>query len=223
MTSGAVSPGASLSTSGRSERGIVSRWCFKFALALTVFFGLAMVPARAGLIFDFQYSLPAFGNNGFSVTASGTLLTTDVLDPVTNAYTVTGITGTRTTDLAGDIETANIVGLLVDPATRGLNATYPNLLYPNGMLNLDGLFFIIDPPTMADLYGAVNVYFDGYGFTEFSPGVGDGTFSVSLDRGSTNDPTASPEPATLGFVFGAIVIFGIWRSKSGIYRVFGGI
>ncbi|WP_017654135.1 hypothetical protein [Fortiea contorta] len=80
--------------------------------------------AQAAQLFNFDYSSSSFGS--FSLSASGTLTTTD-LDTATNRYTITGITGTRTFNGT----TEDILGLIAPGGFQGnnniLSANYPFL------------------------------------------------------------------------------------------------
>ncbi|HEV3197333.1 MAG TPA: hypothetical protein VGZ73_05485, partial [Bryobacteraceae bacterium] len=140
--------------------------------ALIVVLGATM-PAHAGQLFAFDYSIPgtsAGGATPMDVTASGFFSTTDLSG---NSYTINGVYGTW--------NGMAITGIL-DPGTFGSNPSNDNLLYSSGpLLDLGGLGFTV-AGAGDDGSGNVNVYYDASqgGYTEQNAGVGGSpSFSIS--------------------------------------------
>lgn len=159
---------------------------------------LASGSAQAAQVFNFRYSFPGAGGSPTPVSASGTLTTTDNLDPNTNAYTITGITGTRIFNGV----TQQITGLL-PPNAYGNN---DNLLYPNSpfLSNLPGFSFTVDGT--GNFENKVNVYYvaSRNAYTELSNSIGDGIFEII-------PATAIPTPALLPGMIGLGV--AAWRKR----------
>ncbi len=152
------------------------------AVALSV---LAPGSAQAAQLFNFTYSFPGLGAGGTPVSASGTLTTTD-LNPGTNAYTITGITGTR---IFNGI-TQQITGLL-PPNTLGGNDNLLSATAP--FLNGNGFSFTVNG--IGDFGNQVNVYLSSPGYTEDAVSVGFGRFSVTR---ATPVPTPALIPGLVG-------------------------
>lgn len=166
----------------------------KLAVATTgvalSFVAVGTKPAHAQNAFDFQYSFPGFGASGTPVSATGILNTTD-LDPATNAFTITGISGTRT--VSGVTE--SIIGLLA-PGSFGGN---DNLLFASQpFLSNNGVSFFVAGA------GNVNVFFssDENAYTEFNRRVGYGNFTVT-PRNATPVPGPEFSPALSFLALGA--------------------
>lgn len=168
-------------------------------------------------------------NNGGSpanlfVYAGGTLTTTDT--PVNGALTITGITGTRTTNWYMGVylhpaETDTITGLIPPDPSNPLGLTTPtdNLLYPNRnpVINGGGFAFTLNCQYCGDYgiapAGIVQISGQGPGdYTELgSSGINVGTSLFTLTPAA-----ATPEPAP--FVFFGLAGFAAVLYRSGLRR-----
>ncbi len=151
------------------------------------------------------------------VQSGGTLTTTDT--PVNGALTITGITGTRTTNwYMGNYlypsETDSITGLIPADPTNPLVLTIApdNLLYPNGnpVIDRSGFAFTLNCSDCGDYDGLGIVQIAGQFPDTYAElgmsGIGSGFTSFTLT------PTAAtPEPATF-------VLFGIAGFIAVFYR-----
>jgi hypothetical protein len=153
---------------------IIHEKFFANAFVLPAFFAAAIlgaaVPARAGQLFAFDYSLPGTGATPMSVSASGFFTTTDLSG---SSYTITGVFGTW--------NGSAITGILSPGSTGGSNAN-DNLLFSSGPLfDFGGLGFTVNG-SGDNGAGSVNLYYDASqgGYNEANPNVGSSTsFSVS--------------------------------------------
>ncbi|MBD2439223.1 PEP-CTERM sorting domain-containing protein [Nostoc sp. FACHB-110] len=161
---------------------------------ITTFVGYTSIciasTAQAAQLFNFQYSFPSYESDGTSISASGTLFTTD-LDPINNNYTITGISGTRT--VKGITE--QIIGLL-PPGTYGNNDNFLNASQP--LLTIKGFSYLV-AGSGEDGKGNVNVFYSALseGYSELSSDVDFGSFTIT--------PYSVPEPYT---VVGLLVTLG---------------
>jgi hypothetical protein len=169
-----------------------------FRRTLLALFLSASASSAMALDWNFSYDFPnAPGERSF---ASGVLTTTDT--PLGNAYTITGISGTRTFNGT----TNTITGLLV-PDSYGGN---DNLLIVEApWLTGFGVSFAIDGDNNGRGGNQVNVFFDRSPFaqrhTEFNGAVGWGNFAV----------TPVPEPSTsLLTAAGLMVLIGASRLRA---------
>ncbi|WP_017652414.1 PEP-CTERM sorting domain-containing protein [Fortiea contorta] len=138
--------------------------------------------AQAAQLFNFNYSFTGIG--GSTASASGTLTTTD-LNAGNNSYTITGITGTRTSNGV----TNNILSLLA-PGTFGNN---DNLLFANAPF--------LDPQGFAFTAGGANIrVFRVGGLYRELP-----TFTTSVSNFNVTNvtPQLVPEPATIAATIAA--------------------
>lgn len=117
------------------------------AASSAIVLGLSLLGSSSAQAAQFGFSYAREG-----IQASGVLTTSD-LDPITNAYTITGITGQR--------NGATITGL-IDKQAPGLEYSnhpyfyYDNILYNNSTLfDQGGMLF-----TVEGLNSPVNVFFD---------------------------------------------------------------
>jgi hypothetical protein len=159
------------------HRKLLSHGFDMLALVVVLVHG-ATVPARAGQLFAFNYSLPGAGASPMAVSASGLFATSDL---VGNSYTITGAWGTW--------NGAAIKGVLA-PGTFGGN---DNLLFSSGpLLDSNGLGFLVNGGG-DDGAGSVNVFYDtGQGaYTENSTNVGSGP----------NFSTSTPFPVSFNFSY----------------------
>lgn len=146
-----------------------------FTRSLSVLALLGIASAAHADLFNFSYTLPT--DNG-SLTATGQF-TTSALDPNTSAYTILGITGTRTYEGV----TANITGLIAPGGFEGNN----NLLYTTSpYVDLSGFSYTIDANNPANDTNNVNFYYSATNsaYTETGAPVG---YSVNF--------TVTPVPA----------------------------
>ena len=151
--------------------------------------------AHADKHFNFSYSFPRFA--GGTVSASGVLTTTD-FDTMLGAYTITGITGTRTFEGVTD----NITGL-VAPGGYGGN---DNLLFATEpLLDGNGFTFTLDANN-GNFGNQVNVYFSP-AYSEFDPDTDYGDFTVTAVANV-------PEPGVVAFgVIAAGSVLGMVARK----------
>ena len=151
----------------------------------------------AGVVYNFQYSLPAPDPSYDAVSAYGTLTTGD-FDPGTGGYLVSSIEGTRTVN---GVDTL-ITGLIPPGGYGNSNVLY----YPDApFLDVNGLSFTVANHALSnDGLGNVNIYFDGSAYTENSYSVSDGTFDVEL---------ATPEPSTAMLLIGGLLAVAAWTRK----------
>ena len=178
----------------------------RMVLAVAVL-GLVMAaatPANAGT-WTFSYDAPTY--SGPDTIASGTLTTLDVLNG-DGSFTVTGITGTRTSYGVTDA----ITGL----APIGSYGGNDNELFalPSPQLTGNGMTFFISNPSNGNDSNQVNIfYYDvpGYGYGEYSDDdVGTGTFTAT----PTTSRTATPAPSTLVTSSILLGLFGVvWLYK----------
>jgi hypothetical protein len=180
-------PDSGLRPIRRCAEAAASGLCAVFALVAT---------AQATVIWDFSYS-GTFPNYGFRYglpdTASGQLTTTD-LNPVTHAYTITGITGLW--------NGYTITGLIPYGGNDDL------LFAGSPLLDFNGLSFAAGGHD-ANLYHGYNgAYWDWVDFG--STLVNNGSFSVT----ELVPTTAVPEPtpvAVLGLSLAFLGTFGLGR------------
>jgi hypothetical protein len=124
--------------------------------------------AQALQFFDFSYS-------GTGITASGQFTTND-LDPITNRYTITGVTGLR--------NGSSITGLV--PLGTDSSFSYNNELLPNvPFFDFGGVLFNVTG------LGNVNLYFDGSVMRDST--LGTGVFS-NYNPGREVSLTVTPVP-----------------------------
>lgn len=178
-----------------------------YAAAFLLTVVAAFTPCQAGLILDFQYSLPPAPEFGITVTGTGQLTTGDY-DPILGGYPVIGISGTRSVD--GVPET--ITGLIPPGGFLGnTNVLY----YPNPpYLDFGGLAFTVNNPNGGDDgAGNVNVYYDTdvQGYTEPSFLVGYGTFDV-VPSAPPGDGEI-PEPAVVLLLGGGLIALGLYHRR----------
>jgi hypothetical protein len=154
----------------------------------------AVSPGQAAQMFTFDYFLPA-PPDGFEISASGILTTTD-LNPVTNTYTVTAISGTRSIDgLPGAI-----TGLIDVPGSNLLYAGQP-------WLNFDGLYFeAVNPFSFLQ---EVNLYYDPWAlsYTENWTEAGYGVLHIAPAQ--SGPPV--PEPSALLLLASGLIAIGFGR------------
>jgi hypothetical protein len=154
----------------------------------------ALSQGQAAQMFTFDYFLPA-PPDGFEILASGILTTTD-LDPVTNTYTVTAISGTRSIDGVPGA----IVGLV--------DVLGSNLLYAGQpWLNFDGLFF--DAVNPFSFIQEVNLYYDpdALSYTENWTEAGYGVLHIAPAQ--SGPPV--PEPSALLLLASGLIAIGFGR------------
>jgi hypothetical protein len=169
-----------------------------FRRTLLALFLSAGAGSAMALEWNFSYDFPnAPGARSF---ASGVLTTSDT--PVGNAYTITGISGTRTFNGV----TNTITGLLA-PDSFGGNDNLLRVEAP--WLTGLGVSFTLDGDNNGRGENRVNVFFDGSPFahrhTEFNGVVGWGSFAV----------TPVPEPSTeLLAVIGLAALIGVSRLRT---------
>jgi hypothetical protein len=152
-------------------------------------------PGQAAQIFTFDYFLPA-PPDGFEILASGILTTTN-LDPITNTYTVTAISGTRSIDgLPGAI-----TGLIDVPGSNLLYAGQP-------WLNLDGLYFAAWNP-YSFILQEVNLYYvsGALSYTENWTEAGYGVLHIAPAQ--SGPPV--PEPSALLLLASGLIAIGFGR------------
>jgi hypothetical protein len=126
--------------------------------------------AQALQLFDFSYS-------GTGITASGQFTTND-LDPITNRYAITGVTGQRNGSL------------ITGPVALG---TDPSFIYNNQLL-LNAPFFDFGGVlfNVASL-GNVNLYFDGSVMRDATRSTGVGSdFNPGREVSLTLTPIPTP-------------------------------
>jgi hypothetical protein len=159
----------------------------------------------AGVVYNFQYSLPAPPDSSYdAVSAYGTLTTGD-FDLGIGGYLVSSIEGTRTVNGVDTLITG-----LIPPGGFGGNSNV--LYYPDApFLDVNGLSFTIDNPVLSnDGLGNVNIYFYfGSDYTEISNLVGYGTFDVAL----ATQELATPEPSTAMLLIGGLLAVAAWTRK----------
>lgn len=161
-------------------------------------FLLAAVSAQAKAdVFDFSYTLPSGFDPLTYVTASGTLTTTDTL--VHGAYTITGITGSRTLALDGVGNfTQKITGILNPDTAYGAD----NLLYPSSpYIDSSGFTYTLAGGIGGDDFsGDVNLeYFANSGlYSEPLEGFEPGKLTIQA-------VDSVPEPASLS-LFGMALL-----------------
>ena len=154
------------------------------------------------------------------VEAGGRLTTTDT--PVNGALTITGITGTRTTNwyigYQYPAETNSITGLIPPDPTNpfGLTIAPDNLLYLHGnpIIDISGFAFTLDcsdcgdyglqPPGIVQIAGQGPNAYSELGTTGYYSG--DSSFGVGLV------PATTPEPSTF-------VLFGMTGCATVFYRL----
>ena len=166
-----------------------------------LFLTTAILAAACGLCadranantFSFSYQL---GNENFGVSASGTLTTTDT--PINGAYTITGITGSRTVSFEGTPDaTQAITGLLQPDTAYGST----DLLYTDApYLDDSGFTYTLQSGSVGDDFnGDVNFsYFNG-AYQEPIEGLAhSGSFTLT----SASD---TPEPASFGLLASAVL------------------
>jgi hypothetical protein len=169
-----------------------------FRRTLLALFLSASAGSAMALDWSFSYDFPnAPGARSF---ASGVLTTSDT--PVGNAYTITGISGTRTFNGI----TNTITGLL-RPDSFGGNDNLLRIEVP--WLTGLGVSFTIDGDNNGRGGNQVNVFFDRSPFaqrhTEFNGAVGWGSFAV----------TPVPEPSTeLLAAAGLVGLIGVSRLRA---------
>ena len=158
-------------------------------------------PAEAAT-FNFQYSFPGLGSTPTPVSASGTLTTSD-LNPANNAYTITGITGTRIFQGV----TQQIVGL-VSPDGFGGN---DNLLFANQpFLDVSGFTYTVNGTGNAGT-SSVNVFYSRggvriTGYTEYDVNVAYfSNFSVTPVATSVPEPTFNSAEALVVLSLGGLL------------------
>lgn len=172
-----------------------------FASTIVGFTGVSISStAQAAQFFDFEYSFPTYDADGTTISAQGTLTTTD-LDPINQNYRILGIKGTRT--VKGITET--IIKLL-SPGTYGNNDNFLNANTP--LLTKNGFSYLVTGDG-EDGQGNVNVFYSSFaeGYAEFSSDVDFGNFSVTQ--------RSVPEPYTL---VGSLVAvgYGWWMKRKQI-------
>lgn len=152
--------------------------------------GVGLPSAAQALVFTFSYSAGA----GF-LSASGTLTTTD-LDPVTNKYTVIGISGTRTLDEGAGPVTSTINSLLA-PGTYGGNDNLLNASSP--FFSADGISF-----TVGASNESVNLFYQSSisRYREVTDSLG----SVNTTTFVITQQASVPEPSDIG---GLAILLGM--------------
>jgi hypothetical protein len=158
----------------------------------------------AGVVYNFQYSLPAPPDSLYdAVSAHGTLTTGD-FDPGIGGYLVSSIEGTRTVNGVDTLITG-----LIPPGGFGGNSNV--LYYPDApFLDVNGLAFTIGNLAFSnDGLGNVNIYFDVSDYTENSYSVSYGTFDVAL----ATQELATPEPSTAMLLIGGLLAVAAWTRK----------
>ncbi|RCJ17961.1 hypothetical protein A6770_33410 [Nostoc minutum NIES-26] len=156
-------------------------------------FGSISLPSatQAAQIWNFKYS----GSNTVPISASGTFTTTD-LDPVSNTYTITEITGTRT--VGGVVQ--QILSLL--PALEF--GSSDNLLYASEpFLTISGFSYKVEGDESVNLYSNYTL-----GLTGYSEQDSKARYATDF----TFEASKVPEPLTLGgtAIAGAI---GLWMKR----------
>jgi hypothetical protein len=168
-------------------KGLASR--FLAFLSVSPFGFLPLVSSAQAATFNFIYSLPPVGQNGISVSASGTF-TTSAFDGT--GFLITGVTGFRNGEA--------ITGLL-PPGSFPPNSpvSNDNLLFPfSPFLDVNGVSFTVTGMGN-DGAGNVNLFFDtgcsnpniSQCYSEDSLDVGDGTFSITAVTNPVPEPRST--------------------------------
>lgn len=146
-------------------------------------------------MFNFSYS-------GAGVAASGTLTTTDTATIIKGqqAFTITGVTGTRNGDVIDQLfPAATVVDFNGDRTDNYLFTTGP-------FLTFNGFGFGVAGDSPNTLY---NPYFDGSSYVEFVSNPPSGVAVNPLDSFSLTRATAAvPEPATWAMFLGGFGLLG---------------
>lgn len=175
-------------------------------------------PAQAAQ-FSFSYS-------GAGVQASGILMTSE-LDPATNTYTITGISGQRNGDQITGVIPKTVSGITLSdfylPSGDGI--VYNNILYKSSPhFDFIGLLFTVRSSSIP-----LRLFFDhGKYFDSIYRGgndIEDIAVDFNLEKIETteSEAVAVPEPAEfLGTtVAGAILVgFGLLRRRLAVARTF---
>jgi hypothetical protein len=184
------------------NNGITIGWMLLISSALTV-------PCLAS---DYTFSYSFLGG-AYSISASGDLTLGD-LDPVSGAYPILGITGTRTVNGVS----MQITGLLPTTGSNSFDGNDNLLFYPGPpLLDGAGLSFTVDNLALSDDgFGDVNVFLDFFpdNYIE-ATSVAPGSFTVSPVSPASTDPTPEPSAAMLmvGGLLGLVLgVRGRWRS-----------
>ena len=167
--------------------------------------GFYCEPANAKT-FDFSYQI---GDSNFGIFASGVLTTADT--QVNGAYSITGITGSRTVTFGSSQLTQTITGLLYPDTAYGAK----NLLYVDSpYLDDSGFTYTLEGGFGGDDFqGDVNfAYFNG---AYYEPIEGPGAGSLTLTPAS-----AVPEPTSWGLLAGGgLAILGLYRYRRSHVRL----
>jgi len=178
---------------------VIKRLASRFLVFLSVspLGFLPLISSAQAATFNFIYSLPPVGQNGMSVSASGTF-TTSAFNGT--EFLITGMTGFRNGE--------PITGLLPpDSFPPNSNLSNDNFLFPSSpFLDVNGVSFTV-AGMGNDGAGNVNLFFNtgcqnpniSQCYTEDSLDVGDGTFSVT----AVTNPV--PEPSTIAVVAASLL------------------
>jgi len=166
----------------------------------------AAEPAYAA---EFVFEITDSGSN---VLSSGTIETTDVLNPL-GGFNVTGITGTAfgqtITGLINNPYSPNPAYYFVDGHTSptpdsGWEFSYDNILFANDSIYLDAPGLLFQSST-----SIFNLFYSGGTYTLASAPIGQASYTIA--NGNLDIGAAVPEPATwallllgFGFVGGAM-------------------
>ena len=168
---------------------------FRLVVAVLALLAGSVGPANASQMWNFSYefALPLVGGD---VTASGTLTTSDNLNP-DGSYTITGITGTRTYNGFREI----ITGLIAPGGYAGNdNELFPDPHLPfYQYLTERGFSYSFSGPLNGDDGGTrVNVSFVSHDFLRKENLYGEDSASILSSSNFTVSPISTvPEPSTI--------------------------
>ena len=177
------------------------RWSTLISILTVSFLFSVTKPVQADQ-FTFFYSFSAILGLPTPVSANG-VLTTTALDPNSNTYTVTNISGTRLFEGV----TQNITGIIASGGYAGND----NLLsVADPFLDSNGLSFTVDG--LGNTGSNVNVFYDALlgGYTENGDTIGVGTFTVNQVITSVPESSSTIFFGSMSLGFGWL-FFAAWR------------